>query len=100
MRNSYGRVRGSGYNARTGNNLPICPGGKQKKQNKKRFYKQLQGFQPKPFSSVSHIHVWTENMGSGVSHIHVWTENMGSGVSHIHVWTENMGSGGPATGSL
>ena len=27
MRISYGRVWGSGYNARTGNNVAICPGG-------------------------------------------------------------------------
>ena len=26
MRISYGRVRGSGYNARTGNSVSICPG--------------------------------------------------------------------------
>ena len=31
MRISYGRVRGSGYNTRTGNNIAICPGGKKKK---------------------------------------------------------------------
>ena len=34
VRISYGRVRGSGYNARTGNNVAICPGGEKKKKKK------------------------------------------------------------------
>ena len=32
MRISYGRVRGSGYNARNGNNVAICPVGEKKKK--------------------------------------------------------------------
>ena len=32
MRISYGRVRGSGYNARNGNNVAIYPGGEKKKK--------------------------------------------------------------------
>ena len=32
-----GRVRGSGYNARTGNNVAICPGGKKKKKKNLQF---------------------------------------------------------------
>ena len=32
MRISYGRMRGFGYNARTGNNVAICPGGLKKKK--------------------------------------------------------------------
>ena len=43
MRISYGRVQGSGYNTRTGNNVPVCPGGKKKKKKKKSFViKKLQ----------------------------------------------------------
>ena len=36
MRISYSQVRGSGYNARTGNNVAICPGGAKKKNIKKQ----------------------------------------------------------------
>ena len=32
MRISYGRVRGFGYNARTGKNVAVCPGGAKKKK--------------------------------------------------------------------
>ena len=35
MRISYGRVQGSGYNARNGNNVALCPGGEKKKKKKK-----------------------------------------------------------------
>jgi hypothetical protein len=35
MRIPYGRVQGSGYNACTGKDCGICPGGKKKKKKKK-----------------------------------------------------------------
>ena len=41
MRISYGWVRGSGYNARTGNNVAICPGGAIRPDSNKKKKKNL-----------------------------------------------------------
>ena len=38
MRISYGRIQGSGYNARTGNNVSICPGAAKKAKQPKTIF--------------------------------------------------------------
>ena len=45
MRISYGRLRGSGYNARTGNNVSICPEGA-KRPNSHKKIKKFVGYLP------------------------------------------------------